>query len=402
MRSRIMNICIVAVMAAALSSCGNTGGNSDTSAAQTADTEAQVQTEAASPEAAAEKKSPEELLAGMTVEEKVYQLFVVTPEALTGFGQVTQAGDATKSSIEEKPVGGLIYFAQNLETKEQTTEMLTTVQQYAKARSGMGMLLAVDEEGGMVARCADTLGTTAFEGMMYYGDKGDTEEAYNIGKTIGTDIKGLGFNLDFAPVADVDLCEENELADRCFSSDPYVVAGMVEKEIAGFHDAGIPCTLKHFPGLGAESGNSHEDTQIIIDRSLEQLREEEFVPFKRGIDAGADLVMVGHQQMTGVGDGLPSDLSNKVITEILRGELGFNGVVVTDSQQMNTITDLYSPSEAAVLSIKAGADIILMPDDLDAAFKGVTDAVRSGDIAESRIDESVMRILKLKEKYGMI
>lgn len=346
-------------------------------------------------------KSPKALLNYMSLEEKVHQLFIITPEALTSFTQVTQFGDKSRDALKQHPVGGLIYFTPNLEDAEQTKQMLADTQSFAMELCGCGMFFAVDEEGGTVARVADALGTTAMEPMQEYGSRNDVGEVFEVGMTIGNEIGALGFNLDFAPVADVDLNEDNELGDRIFSDDPAVVADMVDAFVTGLQSAGVAATLKHFPGLGAEDGDTHTDEKVIIDRSLDQLRETEFVPFSAGIAAGADFVMVSHQTVTGVGDTLPACLSEIVCTELLREELGFEGVIITDSFQMNTITSPYSSAEAAVMAIEAGADIILMPDNFADALHGVLEAVEEGRLTEERIDESVERILNEKQKLGL-
>ena len=161
-------------------------------------------------------------------------------------------------------------------------------------------------------------------------------------------------------------------------------------------------TLKHFPGLGAEDGNAHYDTKIVIDRTLDQLRQEEFLPFSSGIEAGVDFVMVSHQVVTGIGDDLPGDLSYQTVTELLKGELGFQGIAITDSQAMNTISGVYGAGEAAVMSVQAGIDIVLMPEELTQAFEAVRSAVESGEISEERIDQSVRLILEKKEKLGLL
>ncbi len=336
-------------------------------------------------------------IAQMSLREKVYQLFFVNPEQITG----SDGNIVTPLNLTDKPVGGIICMGENLESVFQTKNMLSKTQQSA-LENGAGVFFAVDEEGGRVARCALKLGTAAFEAMEVYGKRNNAEEAFNIGKTIGADIGALGFNVDFAPVADVDISPYNELGNRIFSSDPDVVANMVSGVVRGLNASGVAATLKHFPGLGAEQGNTHTDTAIVIDRTLEQLRQDEFVPFRSGILAGADFVMVGHQQVTAFGDGLPADLSYRAVTEILRGELGFDGIAVTDAQNMNTISKVYSSSDAAVLSIKAGIDMILSPENLDEAVNGVYNAVLSGEISESRIDESITRILTLKRKMGLL
>lgn len=333
----------------------------------------------------------------MSLKEKVYQLFFVKPEQITG----TSRSVVTPFDLTEKPVGGIICMGENLESVAQTKNMLAKTQESAM-RNGLGVFFAVDEEGGRVARCALKLGTTAFEGMAVYGGRNDAAEAFKIGKTIGTDIRSLGFNVDFAPVADVDISPANELGNRIFSDDPEVVSNMVSGVVRGLNSSGVAATLKHFPGLGAEDGNTHTDTSIVINRTLEQLRSEEFVPFKGGIQAGAEFVMVGHQKVTVFGDDLPSDLSYKAVTEMLRGELGFDGIAITDAHNMNTISNVFSSGTAAVMAINAGIDMILSPDDLDSAVNAVYNAVLSGRITEERINESVIRILTLKQKMNLL
>ena len=345
---------------------------------------------------------PEKKLASMSLEEKVCQMFIVTPEQFSDDTLVTVYDDLIDEGIAGYPAGGVILFAQNLETQEQTKELLSALQEKSFDTCGIGMFTSIDEEGGSVARAAEKLGTTAFSPMSYYGAEGDTQQAYEIGHTLGTDLRSLGFNLDFAPVADVLISWDNELGDRIFSDDPQVVSEMVSNMVIGLQDSGVCATLKHFPGLGAASGNTHEDSAVYVSRTPEELRETEFVPFRGGIGAGASFVMVGHQIMECTGEDLPSDLSKTVITDWLRGEIGFDGIVITDSQQMNTIAYVYTPGEAAVTSIKAGADIILMPADYRAAVEDVIQAVKDGDISQERIDESVMRILEKKYELGLI
>lgn len=345
---------------------------------------------------------PADVLSELTLEQKVCQMFMVTPEALTGISPMVEVGTGTQNALKNYPVGGIIYFAQNLTSQSQIKTMINTTQKYSRDACGVGVFTAVDEEGGTVARCAQKLGTTSFNNMRYYGDLNDPATAYDIGKTLGKDLSSLGFNVDFAPVADVEISSSNELGSRIFSSDPYIVADMVSNVSKGLQDAGVCATLKHFPGLGAADSNTHTSSFVVIDRTVDQLRETEFVPFKAAIDSGADFVMVGHHKVTGFGDDLPCDLSYTAVTKYLRGELGFDGIAVTDSQQMNTISTVYGSGEAAILSIKAGMDIILMPADLPSAVDAVCKAVRSGEIPESRIDESVMRILRQKYRLGLL
>ncbi|MBQ1464667.1 MAG: glycoside hydrolase family 3 [Ruminococcus sp.] len=344
--------------------------------------------------------SPEELIEKMSLHEKVCQMFITSPEGL--WGASTSAGSSAESAVKNYPIGGVILFAWNMENRSQTTGMLDELQTYSFNACHAGMFTAVDEEGGFVARAAQKLGTTAFSNMAVYGESNDYNTAYNIGSTIGSDLSGIGFNLDFAPVADVNISPENELGSRIFSSDPEVVANMVSGVVSGLQDNGVCATLKHFPGLGAETGNTHNDSFVVIDRTMDQLRAEEFIPFSAGIDAGADFVMVGHQITTAFGDDLPGDLSYTAVTEVLREELGFEGIAVTDAQQMNTIVNVYGAGDAAVRSVKAGIDIILMPNDLGEAVSAIENAVNSGDISEERIDESLSRILSVKDSLGLL
>lgn len=338
------------------------------------------------------------LLAAMTQEEKVYQLFMVRPEGLTGVNTATRAGEATQTALAEMPVGGIVYFAANLETSEQTTQMISDTQSYSK----LPLFIGVDEEGGRVARVSDKLGTTAFDPMASYGAAGDTEAVRQIGATIAQEISSFGFNVDFAPVADVVTNPDNtEIGDRSFSSDPAVAAQMVTAMVEGLQQNGVSSCLKHFPGHGSTEADSHKGASVT-ERTLDKLRETELLPFSSGIEAGATMVMVSHMSAPNVtGDETPCDLSPAVVTDLLRGELGYRGVVITDSHEMGAITEYYSPGEAAVKALSAGCDIILMPQDLKQAAQGVLDALADGTLTVERVDESVLRILILKLRMGI-
>ncbi len=373
----------------------STGGEtaSGEDASQTADV----------PEEAEEDTAEElarEMLSSMTLSEQVYQLFIVRPEQLTGVGVATQASEVTGQALEDYPVGGIVYFADNILTREQCSTMIANSQSYSK----IGLFIAVDEEGGTVARVGNnsTMGTTSFPNMKTIGNTGDTDNAYNVGYTIGSELKELGFNLDFAPVADVDSNPDNPvIGDRAFSSDAAVASEMVSAAVQGFHDGGILCTLKHFPGHGDTATDSHEG-YTELDKTLEELEEVEFVPFEGGISAGADFVMIGHISVPQVtGDDLPATLSETMIG-ILRNDLGFDGLIITDSMQMEAITDRYTSAEAAVMAIQAGVDMILMPENLQEAAQGVIEAVESGQISRERIEESALRILETKIRAGII
>ena len=370
--------------------------NTQTSVAENADS-----TEAVSTTLEPLKAStPQELLGNMSLKQKVSQMFIVKPQVLTGY-DLTAVDEDTRNSLLNYPAGGIIYFSDNLVSQEQTMQMINSTQEFSKESVGVGLFQAIDEEGGIVARAAEKLGTTAFSGMASYGERNDSQEAYYIGNTIGKDLHSLGFNLDFAPVADVNINPYNELGNRIFSSDPYVVANMADYVARGLQDAGVSATLKHFPGLGAENGNTHTDSNVYIERTLEQLWAEEFVAFQQGINSGVDFVMVGHQTVSGIGDGLPSDLSYYTVTTLLKEQLGFKGLVITDSHEMNTISAVYDSGTSAIMAIQAGCDIILMPYDFYSAVDAVVNAVNNGTISEERINESVLKILNQKYELGL-
>ncbi|MCC8196782.1 MAG: glycoside hydrolase family 3 protein [Ruminococcus sp.] len=378
----------------------------------TATTEATTEATTDSPEATIEATTEEpheltteeqalEILSGMSLKEQVYQLFIVRPEQITGSSEkITETGSDFEEGLSEYPVGGIAMFSENIIDREQTVEMISDMQSY----SSIGLFIAVDEEGGTVSRIGNNsaMGTTSFPSMKTIGNTGDTDEAYNVGYTIGTEILELGFNLDFAPVADVDSNPDNTvIGNHAFSTVADVAAEMVAAAVRGFEDSGILCTLKHFPGHGDTGTDSHIG-YTELDKSLDELWETEFVPFVSGIEAGADLVMVGHISVPQVtGDDTPASLSATMIS-ILRDDLGFDGLIITDSMQMEAITDRYTSAEAAVMAIQAGVDIILMPDNLENAANGIIEAVENGEISEERIAESVLKILETKIEAGII
>lgn len=341
------------------------------------------------------------ILETMSLEEKIYQMFIVTQEQLTGVGNVIQSGSSTRAAIEKQPVGGIIYFTPNLVSREQTGAMISNIQSYSK----LGLFIAVDEEGGIVSRVArnEAMGTTAFPAMGTIGSSGDPDKAYEVGCTIGTDIAALGFNLDFAPVADVNSNPNNPvIGTRAFHSDPVTAAKMVAACVRGFNDSGMLCTLKHFPGHGDTSTDSHYG-EAEISKNLEELMQCELLPFISGIEAGAPFIMVGHITAPNVTDEpVPATLSHDIVTGLLREKLQYDGLIITDSMTMQAITDRYSSGEAAVKAIAAGVDIILIPQNLNNAVAGIKTAVADGTLTEERLDESVLRILETKIRSGII
>lgn len=376
---------------------GNTGVAADVTESGTT-TEEQTADSQETTEVTEEEKPSlvDETLAGMTLHEKVCQMMFVTPEELTGEDGVTVAGDATRQALENYPVGGIVYFAKNLESQDQVKEMVDNSQKY----SSIGLFVATDEEGGVVNRLMDTVGTTYIGSMYYYKDDGD-ETAYENAYTIANDMSALGFNLDFAPVADVWSNPDNTvIGERAYSDDYAQAAELVGNAVKGFNDGGVMCTLKHFPGHGDTEEDSHYSS-AYVHRTKEEIMADEMQPFRSGIEAGAEFVMVGHLIVPDI-DEVPATLSYKIATGILRDELKFEGVAITDSFEMESIADNYSVDDAVVMSVKAGMDMILQPKDMASAVNSIEQAVADGELSEDRIDESVRRILTLKESRGLL
>lgn len=340
-----------------------------------------------------------QIATGLTLEQRVAQMFMITPDALTGVSGATRAGDSTRSAFAQYPVGGLVYMSANLTGPDQTTEMLSNMKNFSQDTVGLPIFLGVDEEGGTVTRIASNqeFGVTDVGNMSAVGASGDAQNAYNAGSTIGTYLNNLGFNMDFAPVADVLSNPDNAVVkDRSFGSDSQLVADMVCAEMNGLNEHQIAPVIKHFPGHGATSGDSH-DGVVTIEKSLDELMANELIPFQQAINSGASFVMVGHISVPAItGDNTPASLSNAMVTGVLRDQMGFHGVVITDAMNMGAITAGYSSADAAVAAINAGVDIILMPDDFKSAYQGVLDAVANGTISEERINESAARIIKAK------
>lgn len=376
---------------------GNTGVAADVTESGTT-TEEQTADSQETTEVTEEEKPSlvDETLAGMTLHEKVCQMMFVTPEELTGEDGVTVAGDATRQALENYPVGGIVYFAKNLESQDQVKEMIDNSQKY----SSIGLFVATDEEGGVVNRLMDTVGTTYIGSMYYYKDDGD-ETAYENAYTIANDMSALGFNLDFAPVADVWSNPDNTvIGERAYSDDYAQAAELVGNAVKGFNDGGVMCTLKHFPGHGDTAEDSHYSS-AYVHRTKEEIMADEMQSFRSGIEAGAEFVMVGHLIVPDI-DEVPATLSYKIATGILRDELKFEGVAITDSFEMESIADNYSVDDAVVMSVKAGMDMILQPKDMASAVNSIEQAVADGELSEDRIDESVRRILTLKESRGLL
>lgn len=352
------------------------------------------------------EKAPEqqaaEILASMTLEDKISQMFFITPEALTGVRTVTSAGTATVSALQEYPVGGLVYFEQNLVSPEQTRKMLAATQEYMIINQKIPIFLGIDEEGGRVLRVGDNANfqveTIKAMGTLAAGK--DLQTITNAGNTIGNYLSDLGFNVDFAPDADVLTNPSNQvIGDRSFGADPEEVAEMAWAFSQGLHRNYVLAAYKHFPGHGETKEDSHTGYAFSY-KTIEELWEVELIPFQSGCENGVDFIMAGHISLPNVTeDDMPASLSKTLITDLLREEMGYSGIIITDAMNMGAIANHYTSGEGAVAAIQAGCDMVLMPKDFREAHAAVVRAVSQGQISEERIDESVLRILQAKLQW---
>ena len=372
----------------------------------TTETETQMQTETESEEPETEEPIIDPLtqeaiavVAKMTLEQKIAQMFIVTPDSLTGTNGATVVGNTTKRVYAQYPVGGLVYEKGNFKTKEQTKEMLKAMETLSIETVALPIFLGVEEEGGKASVIASKspIDVDNIKNMSEIGATGDNVKAYEAGQTIGNYLYDLGFNMNFAPVADVLSNTSNvAMAKRSFGSDSAVVRDMVAGVSDGLAENNIIGVVKYFPGYASTGGDGSEGT-VSTNKTLEELKASELVPFQAAIDRSAKFIMVGHVSVPSItGSELPSSLSEYMITQVLRTDMGFDGIVVTDAMNKKAITASYSSAEAAVTAIEAGADIILMPKNFKEAYEGVLEAVRSGKIDESRINASLVRIVKAK------
>ena len=347
------------------------------------------------PELTAEEKLDlfiEEMITEMTLAEKVAGLFFVTPEAITGVTAAVQAGDGTKTALEKYPVGGLIYFEKNIKSKEQIAEMIYNSQAYSKHP----LFIGVDEEGGSVNRVAKAGLAQVQSSAPQIGATGDPGNAYTVGSEIGTYLSELGFNVNFAPVADLANVDGSVMKERAYGKDAVQVASYVTAMMNGLQENGITACMKHFPGIGSTTADTHKGLAAVT-RNAEDLRNQELEVYKAGIEAGVQMIMVGHVTVPALDpDDNPASLSKVMITDVLRGELGYEGVVITDALNMSAIAEYYSSEQAAIMALKAGCDMILMPEDFLQAYAGVMTAVADGTISEQRVNDSLKRIYRIK------
>lgn len=340
--------------------------------------------------------SIENYVDSMSTDEKIGQLFMMHFRTDADGNNIEIMSDEIAEQISEYHLGGVILFSENIDTAEQTTQLIEDMQSAAD----LPLFVGVDEEGGAVTRLGNS--NMDYEATPAAGDIASNEEAASTATTIGTALKELGFNVDFAPVADVNTNPDNTvIGDRAFSDDAEVAAERVGAFVTALQETGVAGAAKHFPGHGDTLTDSHYGT-ASVDHDLERMESVEFLPFESAIDVGVDMILMGHIIASNVtGDDIPASL-NPVMVDILRDDLGYDGVIITDAMNMGAIVDYYGTGESAVMALEAGVDIVLMPSDLEEAFTAVQEAVADGRITEDNLDDSVVRVLSLKLELGLI
>ncbi|OZB99006.1 glycoside hydrolase family 3 N-terminal domain-containing protein [Paenibacillus sp. XY044] len=357
-------------------------------------------------EGAIQAQDWDKLMSYMTVSEQVGQMLM--PDIRQWNGQVTTTvNEGLKRSIHDQDLGGLILFDKNIVNVRQVTTLTHDLQMEA---GDIPLFLGIDQEGGVIKRIP---GGTNLPGQMALGATGDTALAEAGGRLTGEELKALGLQVNFAPVLDINSNPDNPIIGmRSFSSDPDLVTRLGLASMKGLRQSGVIAAVKHFPGHGDTTVDSHMGMPVL-NHDRERLDAVELKPFRAAIDNGVEMIMTAHiafpavdnEHVTSLKDGssvpIPATLSKKVLNGLLRGELGYKGVIISDAFTMNAIAEHFGENQSVERAVSAGVDIILMPQDPEAAHQTLVNAVKSGRIPSETIHASVKRILELKAKYGL-
>ena len=337
------------------------------------------------------EKRVEEKLSNMTLDEKIGQMLMI-------FYRKDTVDNTLRDSLKTVKPGGFILFAENFTSYDQSLEFIKEV----KSSSDIPMIISVDQEGGRVQRIKELSDkeVSIIPAMNYVGKMDDTELTKDIGKVIGEELRVFGINMDFAPVMDVWENKDNTvIGKKSFGNTPEFVSKHALALGEGLKETGIIPVYKHFPGHGNTSVDSHEDLPVVT-KSKEELLKDDIIPFMDAIKNGEEVIMIGHLAVPSItGDNTPASLSRKIITDLLKNELGFKGLVITDALNMGALTNNYTQDEVYIKAINAGVDILLMPNGSKDALNTIRDAVNKGMISEDTINNSVRKILTLKYKY---
>ena len=336
-------------------------------------------------------------IASMTLEQKVGQLFFCCFRKDEQNLPVTVCNESIANTIKQYHIGGVVLFGENIDTEQQTKQLIADM----KSHSDIPLFIAVDEEGGRVSRLHAS-GKMQFADVptaKEIGDTNDTNVSYEYAKIIGSELKELGFDVDFAPVADVNTNAYNiVIGDRAFSSDANIAGDMVSAFVKGLQEQNISACAKHFPGHGDTTEDSHNGI-ALANHTLQQMQQTEWLPFQKAIEQNVDFIMAGHiTTPNATTDGLPASLSHEMLTEQLRNNMHFDGIIITDALDMGAITKYYE--NAPFDAVCAGADMVLMPFALQKSYETICHAVKEGIITEQELNQKVKRILSLKYDKG--
>lgn len=377
--------------------------------------------------AEAEEQTVNQIMEQMSLRDKITQMMMVdfrnwdeNPEDDVQMASFTTMNDQVRKILEQYRFGAVIYFAQNLTSTRQAYHLVQAMQQAAVDGGGVPMLICTDQEGGSVYRLGSG---TALPGNMALGATGDPYYSYLAGRIMGSELRALGINTNLAPVVDVNNNASNlVIGIRAYSDDPEVVGQMASSAISGMAEFDVIACAKHFPGHGDTATDSHYGLPRV-DKSLEQLRQCELLPYEIAIDRGAQMIMTAHilypqledgkeiSRKTGKAEALPATMSPKIITGLLKEDMGFDGIVVTDAMNMAGVADYWDPVQAVVLAFQAGVDLVCMPctlqkeedvQKLEAIVQGVEAAVADGTLPLARIEDAVRRILTVKQDRGIL
>ncbi|WP_339784143.1 beta-N-acetylhexosaminidase [Paenibacillus sp. FSL R7-0313] len=407
-RKPLQMLCLLLGVVLLLSACGqaqkpssatdsNTGSNAGSNSGQSSSSPEQntAPPQEEVPEEPQEEVDPvQEQLSSLTLEEKIGQMI------LAGV-QGTTLDDQAKQMITDQKVGGIIFYANNVSTLDGTAKFVQSIKE-ANQSNPVPIFMSVDQEGGKVSRMPETV--ESIPSSRKVGQTNDSALAETMGELLARQVQLAGFNVDFAPVLDVNSNPKNPvIGDRSFGSSAELVSRMGIAEMKGLRSEGIIPVVKHFPGHGDTSVDSHLDLPVV-NKTEKQLAELEWIPFQAAVKEQVEAVMVAHILFPKLDPDHPASLSDVIIGEHLRGKFKYDGVVITDDLSMGAIAKNFKLDEAALATVKAGSDILLVAHSYESAktiFDTLMSAVKSGKISESRIDESVYRILALKQQYKL-
>jgi beta-N-acetylhexosaminidase len=335
------------------------------------------------------KKVEESWLDKMSLEDKIAQLFILDFRSIVDY-PVTEMDGKIEAFMNTYPIGGIIYFSENVDSYNQVKSLNDSLQEISR----YPLIISVDEEGGKVSRIGKAgIGVDHLQSARSLASK-DEEHMLSLISKLAVDLHALGFNLNFAPVLDVDTNPNNPvIGNRSFSSDPEIVGDLSLIYMKAMHDQGVATVGKHFPGHGDTNSDSHYGTVYYMG-NYDEFMAIEAVPFIKAIEEKVPLIMLGHITAPNLDDsGLPASLSTRMI-DILKEDLNYKGLIITDSMRMKAITDLYSPVEIGPMALLSGIDLILMPEDFETTYNAIIKAVHTGDVSEHRINQ-----ILIKKKY---